>query len=253
MELFTKVVERASPAKSGADDKNSLYLQRTLDAGARIATNKKAYQIKGLFAAIPEEPRGEPFRRLRTLLVGPINQHGWQTLAVTAPRSDEGAMLTVANLGIGLASTLSQSVILVDLNLRDHHLNEMFDVKADVGLLDCLQGEVQFKEVILPTEFPNLSVVAAQGPNNTGLDESTVLSAPQVHSLVRQLVSQDPGRLVIFNMPPVLVHDGTPAFVPSVDAVLLVVREGATKKADLRKSTDHLGNANLYGTVFFGK
>ncbi|MCG7877813.1 MAG: hypothetical protein N0C91_14535 [Candidatus Thiodiazotropha endolucinida] len=50
-------------------------------------------------------------------------------------------------------------------------------------------------------------------------------------------------------MPPVLLSDDVIAFSPYIDVVMLVIEEGVTRKDDLKRAFDLLGEDNLLGTV----
>ncbi len=58
-----------------------------------------------------------------------------------------------------------------------------------------------------------------------------------------------PRRIVIFDMPPLLASDDVLAFAPQVDALLLVLAEGVSARANLEKSKQLIGNTNLIGVV----
>jgi Mrp family chromosome partitioning ATPase len=55
--------------------------------------------------------------------------------------------------------------------------------------------------------------------------------------------------MVLFDMPPVLSADDALAFAPYVDAVLLVVEEGKTRRDDILRAVSYLRNTELIGTV----
>jgi Mrp family chromosome partitioning ATPase len=57
------------------------------------------------------------------------------------------------------------------------------------------------------------------------------------------------GRIVVFDLPPLLVTDDLLAFSPFVDAVLLVVSQGITKRDDLLAAKEMLGDINVVGTI----
>jgi Mrp family chromosome partitioning ATPase len=51
------------------------------------------------------------------------------------------------------------------------------------------------------------------------------------------------------DMPPILACDDVMAFAPHVDAVLMVVEEGKTRREDLHRSMELLEHVNILGTV----
>ena len=55
--------------------------------------------------------------------------------------------------------------------------------------------------------------------------------------------------IVVFDMPPVLASDDVLAFGPQLDGLLLVVGEGTTDRAQLRRAKEVLAEMNLLGVV----
>jgi protein-tyrosine kinase len=50
-------------------------------------------------------------------------------------------------------------------------------------------------------------------------------------------------------LPPVLATAETLAFSPQVDAALLVIEDGVTKRQDIARAVDLLSATNIVGTV----
>jgi Mrp family chromosome partitioning ATPase len=67
--------------------------------------------------------------------------------------------------------------------------------------------------------------------------------------LVDELKDRYRSRIIIFDLPPVLVGDDVLAFSRIADAMLLVVQEGKTTTDDLNRAIGLLDNKNLIGTV----
>ncbi|MGH8608934.1 MAG: exopolysaccharide biosynthesis protein, partial [Gammaproteobacteria bacterium] len=67
--------------------------------------------------------------------------------------------------------------------------------------------------------------------------------------LVRKLKERYPSRLVLFDLPPMLAGDDVLAFSPNLDAILMVIKDGATRKKELAKAMELLKDANILGTV----
>jgi Mrp family chromosome partitioning ATPase len=67
--------------------------------------------------------------------------------------------------------------------------------------------------------------------------------------LVEELKSRYASRIVIFDLPPVLSAADAMAFAPYVDATLLVVEEGKTRRRDIEQALRFLSATNVLGTV----
>jgi protein-tyrosine kinase len=66
---------------------------------------------------------------------------------------------------------------------------------------------------------------------------------------VNALEAQTPRRIVVFDMPPLMVTDDVLAFAPRVDTFLLVVSQGQTARRTLSNAKEVLAEVNLMGVV----
>jgi hypothetical protein len=68
--------------------------------------------------------------------------------------------------------------------------------------------------------------------------------------LVQRLNAEQPRRIVIYDMPPLLLSDDVLTFVPNnADGILMVISEGATGRGLVEKSKDLLAEMNVIGVV----
>jgi Mrp family chromosome partitioning ATPase len=61
--------------------------------------------------------------------------------------------------------------------------------------------------------------------------------------------SRYPSRMVLFDLPPVLLTDDALSFAPHVDAFLLVLREGKTDRQQLEHAMELLQDVPILGTT----
>ncbi len=94
--------------------------------------------------------------------------------------------------------------------------------------------------------FDRLSLLPAGAPVE---QSSEALGLPRMAALAHELKTRYPDRLIIYDMPPVLEQDDPLAFIPHVDGVLLVLREGKTKTTDTTRCLEVLAAAKVVGTV----
>lgn len=188
----------------------------------------------------------DAFRILRTQVLQTMNKQGWKTLAITSPNYGDGKTTIALNLAISIAQDLKQTVLLVDLDLRKPCVHDYLGLEADYGLTDYLTGQAELPYCLQRLPFERLSVLPA---GNRADHSSEILGSPQMAALADELKSRYPDRLIIYDMPPILAQDDPLAFLPHVNAALLVVREGATKTDEIKRSLDILEPANVIGTV----
>ena len=80
-------------------------------------------------------------------------------------------------------------------------------------------------------------------------DSSEYLSTIKGSELINEANSLINNSVVIVDLPPVLVSDDAISFLPHVDAVLLVIREGKTNKQDIERTLEMLQSTNIAGVV----
>lgn len=186
------------------------------------------------------------FRILRTKILQAMNQSGMKTLGITSPNYGDGKTTIALNLAVSIALDLKQTVLLVDLDLRKPNVTDYLGIHAEYGISDYFLHNVPISKCLLRPSFDRMTIL----PAGSVMDNSSeVLGSPKIAALANELRARYPDRLIIYDMPPTLVQDDPLAFLPNIDAVLLVVNEGATKVSDLKQSLNILSGANVIGTV----
>jgi len=186
------------------------------------------------------------YRILRTQVLQRMKEHGWKALAVTSPSPGEGKTLTAVNLAISLAREVNHTVLLVDLDLRNPSVHQLFGYQPEKGVSDIVLHGAEVSEVLVNPGFERLVVLPGR---ESITNSSEVLSSPALIALVDDLKHRYPSRLVIFDLPPLLSADDALAFAPYVDAALLVVEEGKTTRDDITRAVGYLRKTELLGTV----
>jgi capsular exopolysaccharide synthesis family protein len=188
----------------------------------------------------------DAYRMLRTRVLQRMHQNGWTSLAITSPGPAEGKTLTAVNLALSLAMEVNHTVLLVDLDLRRPSVHKLLGYEPQYGIADYLFSDIPLSDVLFTPSVERLVVL----PGCTQQENSSeLLSMPRTRELVHEITSRYPERIVLFDLPPLLLVDDALAFAPYVDAFLLVVEEGETAKAALAEARDLLQNVNLIGTV----
>lgn len=189
----------------------------------------------------------DAYRILRTQVLQRLKENGWNSLAVTSAGAGEGKSLTAINLAISLAREVNHTVLLVDMDLRRPAIGETLGYVPEHGLSDYLLSDnLDLQEVMFNPSIERLVVVPGKGSMQ---HSSEILSSPKAVRFVEEIKTRYPSRIVIFDLPPVLVSDDALAFSPNVDAFLMVVEEGKTTSEDLKRSLEILNDVNIVGTV----
>lgn len=188
----------------------------------------------------------QSYKILRTQVLQRARSNGWRTLGVTATRQGHGKTLTALNLAISLANEVNQTVLLADLDLRRPSLAGYLCAEKLNGISDYLIGRYDISDILINPGIKRLVILPGNEPL---INSSEQLSSPRMVQLVEELKSRYPDRIVLFDLPPLLMGDDVMAFAPNLDAMLLVLEEGKTTREELRRAYELLEGQNILGTV----
>jgi len=175
-----------------------------------------------------------------------MNQSALRTLGITSVNYGDGKTTVALNLAISIALDLKQTVLLVDLDLRKPNVTEYLGVQPLFGITDYFLDDIPIAKCLLRPSFDRMTILPAGQPIE---HSSEVLGSPKIAALAHELKARYPDRLIIYDMPPALAQDDPIAFLPHVDAVLLVTNDNATKVNELKHALHVLSGANVIGTV----
>jgi protein-tyrosine kinase len=212
-----------------------------------IQMDPVAMERSCLLPQITDQSALRAYKILRTRVLQRMTSKQWHGLAVTGVDTGTGKTVTATNLAIALAQDPNTSVFLVDLDLQRPRVGEYMGISYTKGLADYLLGDATMDEIIYSPGIERLAVI----PNSRACQHSSdLLSGVRMIELVKRLEAEAPRRIVIYDMPPLLLSDDVLTFVPNnVDGVLLVVSEGLTARGLLEKSKDLLTEINVVGVV----
>lgn len=211
-----------------------------------VSISSEALEENRIVAHRTKSAEADLFRLLRAQVLQTMSKHGYNALAITSPNYGEGKTTIATNLALSIALDLKQTVLLIDLDLRKPSVHKYLGLNPSCGLTDYLSGNAVLSDCLLRLPFERLTTL----PAGMGLERSSeTLGSPQMAALASELKTRYPDRLLIYDMPPLLAQDDPLTFLPHVDAVLLVVQDGVTKAADVKRSLEILEAANVIGTV----
>jgi protein-tyrosine kinase len=193
------------------------------------------------------DPAAAAYRMLRTQVLQRLDAHGWRSLAIFSPGTDDGKTTTATNLAVSLASDRLHTVLLVDFDFKRPTLAACLGLTPEFGADDALTGRAPLEDCLYhPEGFDRLVVLPARAT----LDNSSeILAGPQSRELVAELRTRYPERVIIYDLPPVLYADDALSFAPLVECGLVVAAEGRTRRNDLVRTIELLNKTPLVGTV----
>lgn len=157
-----------------------------------------------------------------------------------------GKSTVSANSAIVLAQRGSR-VLLVDGDLREPAVANMFGITAKGGLSTVIEGRHRFEDVVVPIpHVPNLSILCSGAASS---QPAEVLGSNKMKECISRWRNEFD--YVIIDSPPCLSFTDAVLLSREADGVILVARWGQTTKAALRAASDLLlqVNANMIGLV----
>ena len=121
------------------------------------------WRANRLVAANATEKVADIFRILRTKVLIPMRENGWQTLAVVGATPAVGKTTIASNLAMSMALDANQSVLLVDADLRRPKIAAYFGVQPDKGLGDVLSGSASLESVLINPGIERLVILPSTG------------------------------------------------------------------------------------------
>lgn len=210
------------------------------------ALDAEAMERNRVLLRVQDVAVSRAYKILRTRVLHRMAANNWFTLGVTGTSAGEGKTLTAVNLAIALAQDPNAWVYLVDLDLQRPRLGSCLGMSYEYGLTDYLSGQAELDQIIYDIGIKRLAVV----PNASPVESSSEhLRSAQMVNFVNALEAQTPRRIIIFDMPPLLVTDDVLAFSARVDAFLLVVSQGLTARRTLANAKEVLSELNVLGAV----
>lgn len=194
----------------------------------------------------PRSPICEAYRTLRTNLEFSSLDKPICSMVVTSAAPEEGKSTTLANLAVTIAQA-GKRVILVDCDLRRPSLGHLFDVHSTVGFTDAMRDDaLMAKPPLQETCVPNLFLLTS---GTLPPNPSELLASRRMSEMIAAL--QQHADMILFDAPPVIAVTDAAVLASKVDAVLLVVSAGRTKREQARQAKALLEkvNARLLGTV----
>ena len=221
-------------------DVHELLRVPTLGAIARLPRGSRRRPLDRLVTlSAPRSAAAEAYRSLGSNVEFASIDAPVRSILVTSAGPGEGKSVCAANLAIVLAQA-GHRVLLVDGDLRDPDIHNLFNVPNGAGLTDLLRnGGANARETILATAVESLQVLTAGVPPAIPAE---LLGSRRMKAVLERLQAEV--EIVIVDSPPMRgVAD--PAILSSfLDATLLVVEAGRSRRGLVREAGEALARAN---------
>lgn len=202
------------------------------------APSAKAAAKKVPFAVV------EAYKTIRTNISFSLSHEGCKSFIISSSVPSEGKSTTAVNVAVAF-SQLGKNVLLIDADLRRPSIHKKLKLVNTRGLYSILSGNCSFEECVQSAN-KNFDVLTS-GPlpsNPIELIESDALT-----ELLDSL--KEKYEYVIFDSTPINIVSDAISLAPKTDGLVLVVKEGSTRKDDVRRalSACKFANIRIIGTI----
>ena len=195
---------------------------------------------------LPDTHEAEYYKLLRIQIRQHMAERKWKTVMITSVAPGEGKTVTAINLAAMMAREYTQTILLVDTDLRNQAIRRYLGYDYDKGLADYLLDDCPLQRIIV---WPGIEKLTLISGGRTVNNSAETLNSPRMLALVREMKQRYGDRYIFFDLPPMLGNSDALSFAPLVDAILLVVAAGRTPMPEVRKALALLPREKILGLV----
>lgn len=163
---------------------------------------------------------------------------------VTSTAPGEGKSFVAANLALSIAKSIDEYVLLMDCDLRMPSIHTRFGFTELPGLSEYLKDNKPLSEILRKTAIGKLSFLPA---GTIPPNPSELISSEQMSRLLTEVKSRYDDRYIVIDSPPPYLTSEASALARQVDAIVIVVKSGLTRKRDLQDLIDTYGRKKNTG------
>lgn len=218
---------------------NDWVTLQSIEISAATAARRRLAALQGARASAP-------YDILRARVLRQMKQSGWHRLAVTSPNKSCGKTTVSANLALSFARQPELRVILMDFDLRQPAMADVFEHTGGGKIADLLSGQADFRDHAL-RYGRNLAICTNRSPVPMSAE---LVQSPATAELLDRIEARWKPDLMIFDTPPMLGNDDNLGFLAHVDCALLVGAAASTSLGQLDVCERELANlTNVVGIV----
>jgi Mrp family chromosome partitioning ATPase len=198
----------------------------------------------------PESPAARAYRSVRASIRHARQDTPIRSVLIAEPGVGDQTGHPAANIALSFALNQDQTV-LIDTNTAEPIQHHLFHTPPGPGLAEWLAGvNPQEASPAAATGIDGLALIpAGEASALGGRSGADLLNAERCSSLIQSLGHT--ARFIVFHAPALPFSSEALTVAAEVDAVVLVVRSGVTKRTDAqraREALDRVG-ANVLGAI----
>jgi protein-tyrosine kinase len=193
----------------------------------------------------PDGTGAEMFRVLATRLAHLQHKRRLQKLLITSSAVDEGKSVVTANLALTLARRPHERVLLVEADLRRPTVSDLFSATPLRGITEWNENKISLEDSLYQIKDTSMWILAAGEPVD---DPLPLLESHRFAKMIDTLAQSFDW--VLFDATPMFPMADATSLSRLSDGVLVVVREGFTRRKVLNKAIESIEKSKLLGVVF---
>jgi protein-tyrosine kinase len=187
----------------------------------------------------------ESYRILRTRILRLQASRGIRSIVFSSALPGDGKTLTTLNLGLCCSQLANLPVLIVDADFRTRGLTHLLGCTTAMGLSQFLSDRASTSEVLLKTNYPNLSVVPTGAASTSPAELFATTKWKEFLDWAGATY-----RLILVDSPPVLPLTDFELISAACDGVVFVIRGGLTNREMIGRARAQLDSQKLLGSVF---
>jgi protein-tyrosine kinase len=195
--------------------------------------------------AAPDSTGAEMFRVLGTRLAHLQKKRRLQKLLITSSTVDEGKSVVAVNLALTLARRPNERTLLIEADLRRPSVSALLTSSPLPGISEWNDGKMALEDSLYQVRDLPLWFLPAGKP----MDEPLHLLESGKFAKMLETISSS-FDWVLLDATPILPMADSTSLSRLCDGVLVVVRDGFTRRKILNKALDCIEKSKLLGTVF---
>lgn len=179
----------------------------------------------------------EKFRRsllnLRNSIDSEMKQKNSRIIMFTSAVKGEGKTTIVAYLARVLTLSGTEKVLLVDCSVLNPRLHELFSQTNDTGIVEYLEGKVDFTAIVKSIEPGVLELVTAGAPKREDITQP-LFNSERMDQFFKQVAEKYD--YVLVDTSAILEAPETSIIGSLMDGVVLVIHAGKTKREVVKRA-----------------
>jgi protein-tyrosine kinase len=169
-------------------------------------------------------------------------RHG-NLVMITSALPGEGKTFTSINLAMSIAMEYDSRVLLVDGDVAHPTMPAILGTPQAPGLLDLLmRDEIDASDALVKTNIERLTLLPAGSRQRRATE---LLASEQMASLLRELSSRYPDRIIVFDSPPLLATTEARVLATHMGQIVIVVAANTTTQHTVQHALATIENCDI--------